>query len=154
MPGNDSPSWHNSEDSQEETKKTKYNRAQRRALAYRRQASDAVDARWPVRGRPRNFGTFVCFCQIRGKAAQSHLGANAEGRVQATSCDIKATSRPVDSQLIATPKPPQSDHKATLRLPQGSHKAPTKPGDGPRTTDHGPLESECRRKKEECRMRE
>ena len=64
-------------------------------------------------------------------------------------CDIKATSKRVDSQADcdpkATPKPPQCDPKATLRRPQGSHKAPTKPGDGPRTTDHGPPESEGRR---------
>ena len=47
------------------------------------------------------------------KASQGHPGANAEGRMQneerpgeATSCDIKATPRPVDSQLIATLRPP------------------------------------------------
>ena len=40
-------------------------------------------------------------------------------------CDIKATPKPVDSQLIATPKLPQCDPKATPKPPQGSHKAPT-----------------------------
>jgi hypothetical protein len=46
------------------------------------------------------------------EAAQSHREVNAEGRMQnderpgkATSCDINATSRPVDSQLIATLRP-------------------------------------------------
>jgi hypothetical protein len=38
-------------------------------------------------------------------------------------CDIKATSKRVDSQPIGTPKPPQCDPNATPRLPQSSHKA-------------------------------
>src|ERR1035441_5483592 len=33
-------------------------------------------------------------------------------------CDIKATPKRVDSQLIGTPMRPQSHLKATLRLPQ------------------------------------
>ena len=42
-------------------------------------------------------------------------------------CDIKATSKRVDSQPIATPKPPQSHPNATLKPPQGSTKATSKP---------------------------
>jgi hypothetical protein len=42
-------------------------------------------------------------------------------------CDIKATSKRVDSQAIGTPKPPQSHPKATPRLPQGYLKATLKP---------------------------
>ena len=41
-------------------------------------------------------------------------------------CDIKATSKPVDSQAIGTPKPPQGYPKATSRLPQSHRKAPPK----------------------------
>ena len=45
-------------------------------------------------------------------------------------CDIKATSKRVDSQAIGTSKPPQGYLKAPTRLPQGSHKAPPKPPRG------------------------
>jgi hypothetical protein len=44
-----------------------------------------------------------------------------EVRGQATpkphQCDIKATSKRVDSQLLATPKPPQCDPNATPMRP-------------------------------------
>jgi hypothetical protein len=39
------------------------------------------------------------------------------GSTKPPQCDIKATSRPVDSQAVATPKPPQCDPKATLKPP-------------------------------------
>jgi hypothetical protein len=50
---------------------------------------------------------------------------NAErgSRGQATQCDLKATTKRVDSQPIATPKPPQCDPNATPKLLQGSPKA-------------------------------
>src|ERR1019366_9775034 len=38
-------------------------------------------------------------------------------------CDIKATSKRVDSQPIGTPEPPQGHPNATPKLPQGSNKA-------------------------------
>ena len=64
---------------------------------------------WYCQGRKRLPGAILSIAN----AYTSHLGANAEGRMQneerpgeATSCDINATSRPVDSQLIAPPKPP------------------------------------------------
>ena len=113
-------------------------------------------------------------CRMKGPHSRKSGKQKVESRSKPHTCDIKATSKRVDSQAVATPKPPPCDlkatlmrpqshphatlkpppcdPKATLMRPQGSHKAPTKPGDGPRTTDHGPPESECRRKKEECRI--
>jgi hypothetical protein len=42
-------------------------------------------------------------------------------------CDIKATPKPLDSQLVGTPKPPQSHSKAPTRLPQSQVHARYKP---------------------------
>ena len=60
----------------------------------------------------------------------THQTRNAEGRMQnaelsgkGPSCDIKATPRPVDSQLIATIKPPQCVYNASIKRLQGSYKA-------------------------------
>ena len=56
-------------------------------------------------------------------------------RAKGTQCDIKATPRPVDSQLIATLKRPQSHPKATPMRLQGSPKAtPKPPSCEPKTT--------------------
>jgi hypothetical protein len=51
----------------------------------------------------------------------------ARERLMRHQCDIKATSKRVDSQPIGTPLRPQSHPKATTRPPQGHHKATTRP---------------------------
>ena len=86
------------------------------------------------------------------KASQGHPGANAEGRMQneerpgeATSCDINATSRPVDSQLIATLRPPQCVYKTPTKRLQS-----LETDHGPRTTDHLRAKDEGGRQKAEC----
>ena len=47
----------------------------------------------------------------------THSGDRLPSHPKPPGCDIKATSRPVDSQAVATPKPPQSAYKATLKPP-------------------------------------
>ena len=72
----------------------------------------------------------------RGKAAQSHTGAKAEGRMQNDEagqshpkphqCDYKATAKRVDSQPIGTLLRPQSHLKAAPRLHQSHPNATLK----------------------------
>ena len=69
------------------------------------------------------------FAQAAVKAPARHQRGTYKlpsGYPQATlkphQCDIKATSKRVDSQVIGTPKPPQGYLKATLRLQQSHHK--------------------------------
>jgi len=48
----------------------------------------------------------VCFYKQGTPTELISRGPDSPPQKEAHQCDIKATSRPVDSQLIATPKPP------------------------------------------------
>ena len=65
--------------------------------------------------------------QSHGPAKQKVESRKQKSRSQATQCDIKATSKRVDSQGIGTLKPPQSHLNATLKPPQSHPKATSKP---------------------------
>ena len=58
-------------------------------------------------------------------------------------CDIKATSKPVGSQLIGTPEPPPCDSKATLMRPQCDPNAtPRLPQSHPEAKEEGRMMKE------------
>jgi hypothetical protein len=87
------------------------------------------------------------------KSGKATPGAKVEGRIKndemagrapkATlkphQCDIKATPKRVDSQLIGTPEPPQCDSDATPMRPQCDPKATSKHGEAQASMSSAPL---------------